>query len=168
MKKCNIGKNLKAWWAIIGIVALIIITYLYKMYGFTCDRITKDLLISYCSPTVLGMSILYIIWFSKMKFNNIFKKIIAFASVSSFSIYIINNHALVWDNVMNLLFQSIANGRIRYIILNPIIFSLLFVIGAILIDKVRVVFFKLLHIDKINNFIDKKANNLFNKKEPLN
>ena len=156
IKKCDIGRNMKEWKAAVGILILVIVTYLYKMYGYTNDTITKDILVSYISPTILLSAVLYVIWFSKMKFNNIMKKIIKFAAGSAFSIYIINNHQVVWDNLMNRLFVEIANKELIGIIIHPLIFSVLFVIAAILIDKVRIFIFKILRIDKVSKFIEDK------------
>lgn len=157
MKKCEIGKNLKKGYAIIRILLLVVITYLYKMYGYTNDTITKDIFVSYISPTILGTSILYVILFSKMKFNNFFKKIIKFMGVSAFSIYLINNHEIIYDNNMKMLFAKLATGGRLRLILQPLIFSILFVVGAILIDKIRILLFKLLRIEKLSKFIEEKT-----------
>ncbi len=158
IKKCEIGKNLKKGYAIIGILLLVVITYLYKMYGYTNDTITKDIFISYISPTILGISIFYVILFSKMKFNNSCKRIIKFMGVSAFAIYLINNHEIIWNNNMNLLFENIANESIFKLIFQPVIFSMLFVLGAILIDKIRIFLFKILRVEKITDYLCKIIN----------
>ena len=162
IKKCEIGKNLNKMFIIIGIVILTAITYFYKMYGIQYGDITKDLFINYCSPTILGISILYLIYFSKLKFNSITKKIVSFASISSFSIYLINNHELVWNSI-DLLFRDLAVGRVRYLIIEPIGFSLLFVVGSIIVDKFRIIIFKLLHIDSFCDLLDNKLDSLLDK-----
>ena len=150
IKKCEIGKDLKKFKAFIGIIILCIITYLYKNYGLTGKifdiEISKDLLVSYTSPTVLLCAILYLISFSKIKFNKTFKKLIKFAAPSAFSVYILNTNTFFWIYTMqNLFIYSIVHSTI-FIIINVIAFSIVFVTISILIDKVRIIIFKILHI----------------------
>ena len=167
IKKCKIATNVKQYKIIIGILILCIITYLYKMYGISRQilnvKITNDLLVSYTSPTVLGCAILYLICFSKIKFNNKFKKIIKFVAPTTFSIYILNNHRLVWNNIMKNLMVNIASQSLISIFMHVIGFSILFVIIAIITDKIRLFLFKIFHMeilvtkisDLINFFFDK-------------
>ena len=135
------------------------ITYLYKMYGLEYKMydfkyaiwdvtITKDLFVSYTSPTILMVAILYLIGFSRIKFSTLFTKIIKFSSSASFAIYILNNHRLIWTFMISDLFLPLTNNLAK-VIVYPIIFSLGFVIIAILIDKLRQLLFKWLHIKEI-------------------
>lgn len=162
LKKCEIGKKIKSYKAVIGILILYIVTYLYKIYGFEFSsdniNITKDLLVSYTSPTILGASILYVIWFSKIKFKNILQKIIKFVAPSAFAIYLINTNKLVWEHIMKDLFIDISNQSSIKIILYVIGFSTLFVLGSILIDKIRQLIFKICHIEDLTTKISNKIN----------
>ncbi len=160
IKKCEIGKNLKSRTIIFTILLMVTISYLYKIYGFEFNIISrlfvnKDLLVSYISPTIVIIAIMYVILFSRFKFNNCFNKIIAFVSSSTFAIYILNGQKLFWNNYMLNFFIKIANDHLYKIVLYPIIFTIVFFIGSIFIDKVRVFIFKILHINKIENLIDK-------------
>ena len=78
MKKCDIGKKLKNWHITLGILTLLFITFTYKIYGISFFRINKDTFVSYISPTILGISILYVIGFSRIKFNSFMKKILRY------------------------------------------------------------------------------------------
>lgn len=153
MKKCNIGSKLKNWHIILGITILLLFTFIYKIYGISFFRINKDTFVSYVSPTILGISILYIIGFSRIKFNSFMKKIISFAGPSAFTVYILNNHPLIWQHVMNGLFISIANASIIKLIVYPLSFAILFTICSILIDRLRIVLFKFLNINKLSTYI---------------
>lgn len=171
IKKCNIGKNLKNYKCIIAIVCLCFITYLYKIYGLEESifnlRINKNLLVSYTSPTILGVAILYLIIFSKIKFNSFLKKIIKFAAPSAFTVYILNNHRLIWDYVMKNLFINITDQSIIKIFIFITVFSSLFVIFSILIDKIRILLFKKIHIKIFIDKVDNLLNILLTKLEKL-
>lgn len=153
IKKCNIGSKIKITHTFYGIILLCLCTFIYKKVGFELDseslNITKNTLISYTSPTILGIAILYIIGLSKVKFNNSIKRIISFAAPASFSVYIINNHPLIWNYVMKDLFIDLYDKSILKIGLFTIMFSILFVVASILIDRIRIFIFKKLKIKKI-------------------
>lgn len=159
IKKCKILNNGTSYKLFIIMIGLYLITYLYKICGFEYEffniKITKNLLISYTSPTIVGTSILYILIFSRIKFNDTFKKIISFAAPSAFAVYILNNHICVWNNIMCGLFSRFAYSSIIVIFIYIISFSVLFVVGSILIDKARIKLFKILKVytitDKIQN-----------------
>lgn len=162
LKKVNIGSKLKIWQCLIGVLVLTIITFLYKLYGFEFSLfvdipINKDFFISYKSMTILGMAILYVLAFSKMKFNKCFNKLISFFAPSAFAIYLFNNNPFIWNYVMNERFSSLAETRVLLIASNVLIFTICFVLLALIIDKIRCYLFKLIKIDKFCSIIDEKT-----------
>jgi len=171
IKKCNIGKNLKNYQFICAILGLYFITYLYKIYGLEISifnlKIDKNVLVSYTSPTILGAAILYVINFSKIKFNNFFKKIIKFAASSAFTIYILNNHRLIWEHIIKNMFINLSNQSIIKIFICITGFTSVFVIISILIDKIRILLFEKIHINTILNKINNLLDLLLNKIESL-
>ena len=154
LKKCNILNNIKKYQLVLLIIMLYSITYFYKFYGFEFDffdiKITKDLFISYVSPTILGVSILFVILFSKLTILDRTKKYIRFFTTSSFAIYLINDNFLIREIIIKDLFYNLASSnnilKIYFII---IIFSILFVIIATLIDKIRLIIFKKIKVERI-------------------
>lgn len=163
IKKCNIGYKLKNWHIIFGITILLLITYIYKIYGISFFEITKGTFVSYISPTILGISILYIIGFSKIRFNKTIKNVIRFAAPSAFAVYILNNNMLVWQYIMYGLFINIANSSLIKLVIYPLGFSVLFTIVSIFIDKIRVVIFKLLHVNEFSICIVKFISKVLDK-----
>ena len=167
IKKCKIGENLETHKIIIGIVSLYIITYLYKMYGWNFNilniKITKDCLISYTSPTILGCGIFYVIFFSRVKCNNFLEKSIKFVAPSVFSIYIINSNKLICKYVVANLFAEILNYSIINILFYIIGFSIFFMSIVVLIDKFRLFLFKILKFDVLINKVSNNIYNNFNK-----
>ncbi|MBO5479057.1 MAG: acyltransferase family protein [Clostridia bacterium] len=168
IKKCNIGKQLKWYNAVIIIILMGLITYFYTMFGKEFKifeiKVKRDLLISYTSPTILISAIMYLILFSKMKFNKTIEKIIKFAASSSFAIYIINDNPMIRNNWIINRFANLTMGSTKEIYLYVIAFSFLFVIISILIDKIRIFIFKLIHVNDLSilaeKFIEKILNNI--------
>lgn len=154
IKKYNIGKKIKYFQSLFFIGILYLITYLYKIYGLEISilniNLTKDLLISYTSPTVLLISILYLITFSKINLGTTLKNIAKFIAPSAFSIYLLNNQRLVWFHIMQNLFVNLSNQSLIKIFFYVIGFSVVFSYVAILTDKIRII---------IINFLRKKCLN---------
>jgi len=157
LKKTQIGKKIIKTKLVVAIIILSIVTYLYKMYGLEISKfgiiITRDIFVSYTSPTVLGMAILYVLYFSKIRFNNIFVRIIEFMAPSTFAIYLINDNGLVRRNIIINLFSGLIDNTLIEIFITIIGFSLVFVICSILIDKIRIFLFKICRIKEISNKI---------------
>lgn len=171
MKKCEIGKNVKTYQAVIGIFILTFITYIYKIYGLEITKlnvsITKALLVSYTSPTILGIAILYIIGFSKINFNNVLKKLIKFFAPATFAVYLLNNQGLIWVHIMKDRFVYLCDSSLLKIFVDVMVFSCAFVVGSMLIDRVRILLFKICHIDKFAKKVEEVADMLVTKVSEL-
>ena len=162
ISKCEIGKNIKNWHIIIGVCCFILLTCIGKFYGpgnitFLQTNyniaISGAMFIDYTSPTILCVAILLVIGFSRMKFSDFLKKIIKFFSISSFAVYLINTHYIVYNYYTYNKFSFLVNDNIFKIYLIIISFSILFVIISILIDKIRIIIFKVLKIDKLSEML---------------
>lgn len=153
IKKCNIGKELTASQAWIGTALLCFMAWFWKMYvpEFTVRGIWvgKDVWISYLSPMVLGAAMLQLIAFSKLKVNEGWKKVVAFAAPGSFAVYILNCHWVIWRHMMTAKFASLASRPVYILVFWVLVFSCAFVVISILIDRVRIFFFELFRIRKI-------------------
>ena len=167
LKKCEIAKNIKTHKLLIALFVLYLITFLYKIYApdfkILDISITNGFFVNYTSPTVLGAAILYLLIFSRLKFNNMWEKIIKYAAPSAFAAYLLNNQRFFWNNVMNGLFINISNRSIIIIFIYTFGFSIAFLIMAILVDRVRIRIFKLLKIQKISIKIQNTIHLLLNK-----
>lgn len=165
INKCNLFKNIKIWKMIIIILGLVMITWIYYFYGFDISifgkSIGRNILVSYTSPTILLIAMLYVVIFSKLKFTNTCKRIISFFSVSSLSIYLVNDHPLVRNYFIKKVF---INFNLNLVILYVIVFSILFVIFMLFFDKIRQFIFKKIKINvfskKIIDFISNQMNKL--------
>ncbi len=116
---------------------------------------------NYISPFTVIASIIIVMIFTKINItlkNTFLKKFIYYLSISSFSVYAIHSHYLIYDFVLKdiLLRYTYSNIFILvgYIILGVIIIYLV----CFLIDQVRKLLFKLLRIDILIDLIGNKLN----------
>ena len=139
IKKCGIGRKLRPWQVFFGMVLLCLLTWLWKMN-------VGDQLLSYVSPTVLGAALLHVILFSKLTFGPGMQRVISFAAPAAFAAYILNCHKLVWAHVVANKFTPLAAEALPVLVGYVVGFSLLFVGGSILLDRVRIFVFDLLRL----------------------
>lgn len=160
LKKCCdriVLSNLKAS---IIIVICVIITWLCKIMFSLCgyEGIGK-LLLRYDSPTIIIMAIMLVIIFSRLKLGNRSKSILKFISGSVFSVYLLNDHPDVRENLMSGCLKNVIRYNVIAILFIIICISILFFVIAIAIDKVREALFKIAKIeilsDKIINIFER-------------
>lgn len=101
--------------------------------------------------------------YGNFKFNNFVKNLIRFSAPSAFSIYLLNTHRLVWKYLLENLFINISNLSVLKIFTYIMFFSILFVVITILIDKIRIILFKLFHVDALAKKINNLLYNILNK-----
>ena len=163
IKKCGIGNNIKPYQAAIGIFLLCLFTYLYRLHGISFWVINQTSFVTYTSPTILAMAILYVIVFPKIRFSKAAKKVIGFAAPGAFAVYLLNTQPLLFKYVMKDLFRPLADQSIFKIIVFVIGFSVLFVIGSILADRVRIKIFEICKVKEIGDLLGRGINKLLTK-----
>ena len=171
VKKFRLSELLsKKWWLGISLIAFVI-TWLSKIalqYSHIAFLVKHSgLLVKYVSPTVVVMAIALLCWFSKINCKPSLGKIIAFFSSSAFSVYLIHDNSLVRKHFISKLHTFIGNAN--FIVLSGYIVCIVAAIflACTLLDKVRILLFKLLKIDKltekIENWIKAAANTIYAK-----
>ena len=162
LKKCNIGKNLKPYKCVLGIIGLHLLTWFVFLLNkdltvFGKPIITKYTLISYLSPTIVLSSILYILWFNKMKLPNFMIKIVKFAAPGAFAAYLLNTNKYFYN--YGRLWQQPLVGVVDSwkLILTAVAFSMAFFIVSVLVDKIRQLLFYVCRVDKVTVWIETKA-----------
>jgi len=154
IKKCNIGSKMNIKTGVFLITVLTIISFLYKIYGAEVDVLSrfiikKDFLISYTSPTILIIAIIYIVLFSRINIDDKKGKIIYFFSSSTFAWYIINVNFVIWNNYNRFAFNNIANSSIIKIVLYPLIVSIAYAAIITIVDKFRKIIFDKIGVNKL-------------------
>lgn len=141
---------------IIAFASNILTRYLtYRIFG---KILLKNLFIDHISPFTVVSSCLVIISFVNIKNVRLYS-IIKYLSNSSFAVYIIHSHYLVYEYLINNNFSFLVNyNPFLLFALIPGICFIIYVICTLL-DEVRKLLFKLLKIDflinKIAIFIDR-------------
>lgn len=170
LKKCEIGRKLRPWAAFAGFAVLTGITCLWKLYGLQVDlfgvTIDRDVLSTFTSPTVLGASLLCVIGFYKLRFKKFMTRLAAFASPCVFAVYLLNAHDLIHDNLIEGRFACLGTASPLTLIGTILAFAAGFVAASILIDRVRLLAFDLLHIPQLLSALDRAAHKLVQKRIP--
>lgn len=143
--------KIKKFYLFINILFLTIFTWYYCFYGFESNNIivfNKQLFLSYVSPTVLINAISYLLLFKSIKFNDFINKIIKYFSPSALAIYLLNDNPLIRVNLIYKRFVKYYEKGEGYMLLQILLFTILFVILSLIIDKIRIYLFKRINIKK--------------------
>ena len=168
IKKYDIPKAVNTKIAILLGCALLFITYFSKLgiryltISLFGHSFREDFLLVYTSPTILGIAIVYLIIFSKIKIRRS-KKIIEFLAPSAFGVYLFHMQHLFLDNDFSFHFSFIADLPLWLIPLSILWYALIIFIIGLLIDKVRSYIFKFIRVNKFTERIELVASRLFNK-----
>jgi len=167
IKKCDVCSLFKSRTAVIGIIACVLLTWLQKIFGIFSlvpgFKISNGFLVSYVSPTIVIIAVFHIILFSRMQFCNILKRVIAFAAPGAFAVYILNNHPLIWANIMDNAFVYLENDHPLVILAHIILFSIIFVAASILIDRLRIFIFEICRLNRLFIKIETISNRFLTK-----
>ncbi len=160
LKKCDVGKHLKPWAAFLCITALTGITWAwyilnmeFSLFGITLGN---ESLMSYTSPTSVGAAMLYVIAFSKLRFRKHFSRFIALISPCAFSVYLLNTNELVRAHLINGRFAFLGTAAPHVIVATLLVFPIVFVAACVVIDRVRIFLFDLLHVKQLTDAIERR------------
>ena len=159
-KKCEFAEHLSILKIVLLALVLEFISWFWKIKGINFHinytQFTEDSLLRYTSPTITLIALLHVLAFSKLQFSDLFTKIIRFAAPSAFAVYLLNTQPFYWHYVLSNKFISLSDKYISILLPRIFLYTLLFVIAAILIDKIRQLLFKKLKIkEKLTGMIDK-------------
>ena len=166
MKKCRLDQRIGSGQALLGIVALVGISWLWLLLGNAsalpfCSREPK-LLISYTSPTILGIAVLHVVLFSRLRLRPAVCRLVGYFSPCAFAGYILNCQRIVWEHVMKDRFTYLAQTPSCLIPLHVVGFAAVFLLMAMLIDRVRQWLFGLLHLRKAAEWVERLARKVLN------
>ena len=152
MKKIALGLNFSTIKIVILIIFLYVITWFWKLYAREINlwvfTISPDSLVSYTSPTILGIAILFVILFSKLHINKQGASIIRFLAPGAFSVYLLNDHSLFQEHFIENRFSIIVPLHCSIIVSDVILFASMFTIIALVVDKPRQMVFRKLALKK--------------------
>lgn len=155
IKKCGLEEKISTGKCVLSAAALILITWLVKMshIDFKIEdlsvNINSDTLISYCSPTILIVSILFVLTFSRLKLSEKAGKVISKLASGAFAAYLINMNTYVWAYILPWQAPYMGEKSTLWLLATSIIFCVLFVAASIAIDLMRAKLFKIARIDRL-------------------
>ena len=160
MKRCNIVNKIKTKYALLAIVASVLFTWVCKK----ClpEPLKTGCFSSYTSPTILLISISYVVIFARMKFSKIMTKIIAFLSPAAFGIYLIHEQQCVRGHFISGKFEWIATLSPWLVPVAVIVSAAAVFVVCLSIERVRLSLFKVFRLNKLTEmlgaWIDKRIN----------
>lgn len=163
VKLYNPFKDIKTWKLTLILIGLIIITWLSKIIiEFATLKILgqvngSTILISYLSPTIFMVSVLFLLVFSRINVKH--HKLIAFFAPVSFGVYLIHVHSLIFSYVVKDFAVSFASFNPILMVLAVIGSAVAIYIVCSLIDYIRLLLFKLLRIKAILLTVENKIKN---------
>lgn len=169
IKKYDIYINLKKKKLLIVGIVLLILTWVPKIiFGQVINLSGNiswgDLLISYTSPTILGIALVVLLIFANISVKNFTKNIIKFLAPSAFGVYIIHTQPLFYNNFLKDRFINVLELNTFIIPLAVLGIAIVIFIIGVFIDKIRIQLFKLLRMNKLSNQIVEYGKRIRDKK----
>ena len=167
--KFDFWKTTKAWKVWVVFWSSILISWIFKIFienpsnKEIKDLVETDALINYLSPTIIATAICLLVLFSRMgTLPKTIQKIVGFFAPSAFSVYIIHENIFFRKLFIDGKFSHYADMNAFKMLLCVLVTVLIIYISCSLIDRIRILLFKLV---KVKEIIDKIADFKINKKE---
>ncbi len=159
IKKCQLYINIRVKYILATYIAFIAVTYLWTVwFGKLLGHGIDELLLSYTSPTILGISISLVLLFAKLEFNSSIVKKIA---RSSFGVYLFHD-----SNCFRELFvkKNLAFiGSLSALEVAPVCIGIavLFYAVGFVMEQIRMLLLRLLNISFIADILEKYLNKFY-------
>ena len=126
----------------------------------------RGIISTYVSPFVVALSIIYICIFSKIKVGKHIKRFTSTFAPAAFGVYLLHDNSIIRDNFMKKLYLIVDGDNLLFPLFLIVTIVLIFVI-CLLIEKIRLIIFEKLYIDKFVNrmikFVEILLNNIFDR-----
>ena len=128
------------------------------------EYLSSLIFISYISIFIVFNSVMLILLFNTIKVNNLFKRILSYLSGLSFSVYIIHCNLNIYSKFIVNQFQFFTDMNVFKMVFMILYTGVIIYVLCTLIDIFRYYLFKILKVDKLSDYIDKKIVCLLTKK----
>ena len=163
IKKCNVGNGISSKRLILIIIICAVITFSWNtiMSKISTHPViwNNSIFDQYNSPTMAISAICYVILFSRIKIGKRGVRHLKFISPCIFAAYLINANPLIYNEVLFDRFMLLGNMNALLTTIIVITFSVLFTYSSCLIDRLRMLLFKILRIDvfivRVANYVEK-------------
>jgi hypothetical protein len=147
MKKCNVPTYLNHRVCLMGIIFCILFTWGVKM--FIPENITNNIFINYTSFSIVFVAFALVVMFSKLHMGIIAERIVNCFAPAAFGVYLIHTHKLVWNYIMYEAFIWITYSPWWLLVIEVFISAFCIFIFCLLIEKLRLILFRILKIDEL-------------------
>lgn len=165
MKKFGVGAKMKWYSALLFYIISVGCNFALNVFLkdpmkkiFTDDTVNY---LTYTSPFVVLSAIFLFIFFSKLKFGKKTEKFINYITPAALGVYLIHTHPLVFNKLMKDIAMPLVNHGTAAMIFGSVAMALAVFIICIVIDLLRIQFFRLIRI----NALCKKLDEVFNSKK---
>lgn len=161
IKKTEFYKKIPVYVALPTLALAYLSTWLIKInsvgdVSVGMQKLSQSLA-NYISPTIVIAAVMSVCLFAKINVKHKFLAgLITFFSSSAFSVYLIHDNNYFRDNIIVGAFKTVGDYSPVMLVLTVLAIALVIFVVCVLIDKVRVLLFKILHIEKLCDLIQKK------------
>lgn len=160
LKKTKIVDDLKwGWIALISIIC-ILSPMIWAYQGISISAVggnkelNWDFLYDYISPFLVILAIMHIAAFQRIHVAGCIRRSIVFITPSVYAVYLINASPQFYDMVLDGATVFLSERNPVIMISEFILINVLFVAIAILLDKIRIILFKVCRLSKLCLLID--------------
>lgn len=163
VKKIGLYKNFQKKNLLFTGVLLLLLTWGWKLcIGRMTMRIlgrefADRLLISYTSPTILGIALVLLFYFAQVNTSAFVKKCIGVTAPAAFGVYLIHTHPLIFSHILKGRFAEVAKLSPWLLLIAVLGIAIAIFTVCILLDKLRACIFKLLKLNQLAVTIETKA-----------
>lgn len=161
IRKYHIEDTISKRTALLAYFACAALTWLGK---FAIEKLTMrlyqvpshgDAFVRYTAPGVLFCGVFLVLFFAKLRPGNCMQALIRFFAPVSFGVYLLHAEPLMWDHFLSDAFTWAVRYNAVVTCLIAIGAALAIWLAGSLVDHVRRLLFKLLHVDKLCRKVDK-------------
>lgn len=147
IKKCNVFLYLKNSKLLILGGTCILLTWSIKIFLRNTEWST--LLVNYTSFTVVFMAFVFLAIFSKLKIGKVGEKIIRFIAPSTFGVYLIHVHPILYNYLLKDAFLWCVSSSWWMLIIETFVSTFVIFSVCIMIETIRLWLFRVLKVDQL-------------------
>lgn len=125
---------------------------------------SSEVLIQYDAFTIVISALSLFLLFIKIRVNNIYKKVLSFFSGLSFSVYLVHEHVLTRDLILNNKYIHFCRMPVLQMVFMILFTAVVIYVVCTIIDIFRYYLFKFLRVEKLSEWLDKKIVLMLTKK----
>ncbi len=154
MRNIEIKKSINKYWFLASYFLCVAVAWV------AMELLNSPRVISYTSPFILFAAMMLLQFFKRLEFNSPFsQKFISMLARTSFGVYIIHTHPLIWGNLLTERFVPYLKYPIPVTVVAVILTAVAIYSVCTLCDWLAEKFFKLVRIDLLENAVDNIGKN---------